>query len=222
MTNTKSLPSDVTRACREINAFVTKLARAEKDVDNYQRSIGQHIRSIKKRRPKDWLAIIERQCNLKKTRVYELLQIASGHKTPEQVRGDANRRKIKHRVSVPERKEADAEIGVKCEAAAKRIRQLLGREPSPTGADELANDQVVDVDQQATPTGAHEIEPAKVAKTTPIDQPVKPLVPDDELTLLREFAHFVIGRTRVKTDLPDHSEWKALLGKVKATLGIVS
>jgi hypothetical protein len=100
----KSLPSDVTRACREINAFVTKLARAEKDVDNYQRSIGQHIQTIKKKCPKDWLAIIERQCNLKKTRIYEFLQIAGGRKTPDQIRGDANRRKIKHRDSVPERK----------------------------------------------------------------------------------------------------------------------
>jgi ParB-like chromosome segregation protein Spo0J len=43
-----------------------------------------------------------------------------------------------------------------------------------------------------------------------------------ELGLLREFARFVIGRARVTTDLPDHAEWKTLLGKVKATLGIVS
>jgi ParB-like chromosome segregation protein Spo0J len=40
-----------------------------------------------------------------------------------------------------------------------------------------------------------------------------------ELALLREFAHFVIGRTRVSTEPKDHTEFKALLGKVKAMLG---
>jgi ParB-like chromosome segregation protein Spo0J len=59
-------------------------------------------------------------------------------------------------------------------------------------------------------------EPAKPAEPAVRD----PIAPDEELTLLREFALFVIGRTRVNTDLPDHAEWKALLGKVKATLGL--
>jgi ParB-like chromosome segregation protein Spo0J len=51
---------------------------------------------------------------------------------------------------------------------------------------------------------------------------VRDIAPDEELTLLREFALFVIGRTRVTTDPKDHAEWKTLLGKVKATRGITS
>jgi hypothetical protein len=47
------------------------------------------------------------------------------------------------------------------------------------------------------------------------------VVPDEDLALLREFALFVITRARsVSTDPKDHAEWKALRGRVQATLGI--
>jgi hypothetical protein len=54
----------------------------------------------------------------------------------------------------------------------------------------------------------------------PDDPPASRIFTHDEPTLLREFALFVIGRTRVTTDPKDHAEFKALLGKVKAELGI--
>jgi hypothetical protein len=43
-----------------------------------------------------------------------------------------------------------------------------------------------------------------------------------EHELLHKFARFVISRTTITTDPKDHAEWKALLGRVKATLGIAS
>jgi hypothetical protein len=45
--------------------------------------------------------------------------------------------------------------------------------------------------------------------------------PNEELKLLREFAAFVVGHTTVKTDSKDYARWKALLGRVRATLGVV-
>jgi ParB-like chromosome segregation protein Spo0J len=54
-------------------------------------------------------------------------------------------------------------------------------------------------------------------------EPVASIAPDEELALLREFARFVITRARsVSTDSSDHAEWKALRGRVQATLGISS
>lgn len=70
--------------------------------------------------------------------------------------------------------------------------------------------------------------PNKAAKRTTAVAP-KPTAPvardpiaaDQELVLLREFARFVITRARsVSTDPEDHAEWKALRGRVQATLGI--
>ena len=58
------------------------------------------------------------------------------------------------------------------------------------------------------------------AQHTPDVEGVLCAEPNAELALLREFARFVIGRTRVSTDPKDHAEWKALLGKVKVTLGV--
>jgi hypothetical protein len=88
MSAIEPITSEVTRTCREINALVTKLGHAERKIDEYQRSIGQHIATIKKARPKDWQEIIEARCNLKKSRAYELLAIADGRKTVEGVRAE--------------------------------------------------------------------------------------------------------------------------------------
>jgi hypothetical protein len=53
------------------------------------------------------------------------------------------------------------------------------------------------------------------APTPPVREAV---APDEELLLLREFGRFVIERTTVRTDPKDYSEWKVLLGRVKAIL----
>jgi hypothetical protein len=41
---------------------------------------------------------------------------------------------------------------------------------------------------------------------------------DEELALLREFARFVIGVSRVSVDPKDHNAWKLLLERVKRAL----
>jgi hypothetical protein len=51
---------------RAINALVTKLEHAERKVDEYQRTIGQHIAAIKKARPDDWQEVVEAKCKLER------------------------------------------------------------------------------------------------------------------------------------------------------------
>jgi hypothetical protein len=72
-------------------------ARARRaQVEEYQTAIGQHIAAIKKARPDDWEDIVKAECNLGRTRAYELMAIASGTKTVKQTRAQTNIRKIKH------------------------------------------------------------------------------------------------------------------------------
>ena len=92
----QDLPAPVARACREINALVDKLATAERKVEQYQIAIGQHIAAIKKTRPNDWRQVIEVECKLKRSRAYELLAIANGTKTVEQIRAAGAKRVREH------------------------------------------------------------------------------------------------------------------------------
>jgi hypothetical protein len=95
-TNAVAKPVDVAEHVRRINVLVEKLDNAESKVDQYQRSIGQHIAEIKKARPDDWKTIVETQCKLKKSRAYELLAIADGSKTLGQVRAATAERVREH------------------------------------------------------------------------------------------------------------------------------
>jgi hypothetical protein len=79
--------ANVDEHVRKINVLVEKVDHNEDKIEQYYRSIGQHIAAIKSEKPDDWLTIVGTQCNLKKTRAYDLLAIANGTKTVEQVRG---------------------------------------------------------------------------------------------------------------------------------------
>jgi hypothetical protein len=85
---------------QSINALIERLRRAEIKVEQYQVSIGRHIAAIKTARPDDWEDVVKTECNLSRSRAYELMAIADGSKTIEQTRDQANARKIKHRKSV--------------------------------------------------------------------------------------------------------------------------
>jgi hypothetical protein len=92
----QALSANVTQHCRAINALSSKLEHAARKVEEYQTAIGQHIAAIKKARPDDWEDIVKAECNLGRTRAYELMAIASGTKTVKQTRAQTNIRKIKH------------------------------------------------------------------------------------------------------------------------------
>jgi hypothetical protein len=110
----QALSSDVARACREINALTDKiknvdyeingltdqLKHAKRKAEECQIAIGQHLKTIKAARPDDWEDIVKAECNLGRTRAYELMAISGDTKTVEQTRAQTNIRKIKHRKSV--------------------------------------------------------------------------------------------------------------------------
>jgi hypothetical protein len=110
----QALSSDVARACREINALTDKiknvdyeingltdqLKHAKRKAEKCQIAIGQHLKAIKAARPDDWEDIVKAECNLGRTRAYELMAISGGTKTVEQTRAQTNIRKIKHRKAV--------------------------------------------------------------------------------------------------------------------------
>jgi hypothetical protein len=142
---TQDLSPAVVRACREISAFLTKIEHATKKIDQYERSIGKHIATIKKARPDDWEEIVKAECRLGRSRAYELMAIADGTKTAKQVRDQTNARKIKHRAkpSVPG---TDNEL-----------------EAAQAHAPELETERVVNIDIAALPPGV-KIAEACVAK----------------------------------------------------------
>jgi hypothetical protein len=91
----QALSSDVARACREINALTDKiknvdyeinrltdqLEHAKRKAEECQIAIGQHLKAIKAARPDDWEDIVKAECNLGRTRAYELMAISGGTKT---------------------------------------------------------------------------------------------------------------------------------------------
>src|ERR1700730_1738617 len=84
----QALSISVGEHCRRINALANKLANAERKIEEYQRSIGQHIAAIKAVRPNDWEKIVKAKCKLGRSRAYELLAIADGTKTVKQTRAE--------------------------------------------------------------------------------------------------------------------------------------
>jgi hypothetical protein len=65
-------------------------------------SAGLHLAKLKERCPDQatFLAIVKDKIGIGKSRTYELLQIADGRKTVEEVRADTAERQEKHRLSV--------------------------------------------------------------------------------------------------------------------------
>ena len=116
-TRAQDLPPVVANACRAITALMVKLERTEEKASQYeekasqyQRSIGQRINAIKNARPDDWETIVRDRCKLGRSRAYELMAIAAGTKTPEQVRADnaGRKREERKRQSVTSRTENNA------------------------------------------------------------------------------------------------------------------
>jgi hypothetical protein len=77
-----------------INILVTRLKQITGELEEV---VGQHILAIKIMAPNDWESIVRTQCGISRSRAYELMAIAEGIKTTEQVRHETNVRKIRHR-----------------------------------------------------------------------------------------------------------------------------
>src|SRR5215467_201354 len=77
----QDLSPAVANACRAITAFLTKLTHAKKKIEQYKRSIGQHIAAIKKARPDDWEAIVKIECGLGRRSAYRYMALVDGTET---------------------------------------------------------------------------------------------------------------------------------------------
>jgi len=105
-----------------INVLITKLkavtTKFKEITAEIEEAIGQHIKAIKIAEANNWEDVVKARCGLSRSRAYELMAIADGTKSVEQVRYETNVRKIRHRQikpSVPgtDGKELAAEVNAK-------------------------------------------------------------------------------------------------------------
>jgi hypothetical protein len=94
------LPLDTLAAT--INARIVKGDKATGDADGHYLSAGLMLLEAKRRLPieqpgKRFTAYIVGECRMAPSRAYELIRVAEGKTTPEEIRAKANERKIKHR-----------------------------------------------------------------------------------------------------------------------------
>lgn len=78
---------------RSIKALVSKGDQAKDKSEQYYVAAGKHLETLKdsgahKREDMTWDAYVSERCGIGKSRAYELMQIADGRKTTEDVRAD--------------------------------------------------------------------------------------------------------------------------------------
>jgi len=65
-------------------------------IDEHQAELGGHIFAIKKGTPNTWEAIVKAELGISRSRAFELMAIASGKKTPEQIRAQTKARQDRY------------------------------------------------------------------------------------------------------------------------------
>src|SRR5262249_27220023 len=81
---------------RRVKALIDKGDRAAEKAEQFYKSAGIHIKEIKDQSD-DWETIIRQECDIGRSRAYELMAIADGKTTLKKVRAAANERKKVHR-----------------------------------------------------------------------------------------------------------------------------
>jgi hypothetical protein len=134
------------RAAREC---IAKGDKAQRKADDWYITAGQHLKALKAEHDKrngtwtEWEILLKEKVGIRKTRASELMAIADGRKDVEQVRADANKRKIEHRKKVspfrngesaPE-PEAAGDEAMKIEAATEARKQPTKKVATPPDND---------------------------------------------------------------------------------------
>jgi hypothetical protein len=127
-------PADLDWHIQAINILVPALKKVERefvrDREQLQVTIGAHILAIKATTPNGWEMIVKAKCGLSRSRAFELMAIANGTKSTEQIRRETNARKIKHRAnnqvvrSGTDKKEQAAATTQMAELQAAHARQI--------------------------------------------------------------------------------------------------
>jgi hypothetical protein len=89
---------------RTIKALVSKGDKAKEKAEQFYIAAGQHLKTLKKNYSKSWAEwelLLREKCKLGTSRASELMQIADGRKTVEQIRANTAKRVMKHSESSP-------------------------------------------------------------------------------------------------------------------------
>jgi hypothetical protein len=84
---------------KTIKALIKKGDYAKEKSDQFYIAAGQHLKTLKKNYTKnwpEWESLLKEKCKLSTGRASELMQIADGRKTVEQVRASTAKRVMKH------------------------------------------------------------------------------------------------------------------------------
>jgi len=80
---------------RKISVLLDKADRADEKAEQFRIAAGLHIQAVKRLWPDHWLEMIEKDCKVGRSRIYEIEAIADGRTTVEKVRSDnAQRQRI--------------------------------------------------------------------------------------------------------------------------------
>jgi hypothetical protein len=85
MTKRVIATSSVGTLVRRVKALIEKGDKAAEKAEQFYKSAGIHIKEIKQQ-SEDWETIVREQCNIGRSRAYELMAIADGRTTFEKVR----------------------------------------------------------------------------------------------------------------------------------------
>jgi hypothetical protein len=89
---------------KAVRAHIAKGDKAKDKAEQHYIAAGQYLAALKREHTgtwAEWESLVKERAGIGKSRASELMAIADGTKTVEQVRADANRRKIEHRKIPP-------------------------------------------------------------------------------------------------------------------------
>ena len=87
----------VSALARRVKVLTEKGDRAAEKAEQFYKAAGIHIRQIKEESLDNWETIVREQCNIGRSRAYELMAIADGKTTLEKVRASTNERQKIHK-----------------------------------------------------------------------------------------------------------------------------
>jgi hypothetical protein len=82
---------------RRVRALIEKGDKAAEKAEQFYKAAGIHIKEIKEQCPQSWEGVVQRECDIGRSRAYELMAIADGRTTLEKVRAQTNERQKAHK-----------------------------------------------------------------------------------------------------------------------------
>ena len=102
-----------TQLVKTIKAHLAKAEKYQSKAEEHFIAAGQHLKTLKETAPDQatFLEMVKEHIGLGKSRTYELMQIADGTKTVEEIRGAGAERKAKERANLSVTSRTEPEEG---------------------------------------------------------------------------------------------------------------